>query len=137
MLLVPWVIPPAMSTLAYSCGCSTPSLLDCLQLAQRRLEHVRAGPHRLARRDPAGRAFPLILVNVCWFRRAPFFMIMYLASLKSVPEQLYEGGARSTGATWWQRIWYVSLPMMRNIISITVLFSLIVAPSPTSTSCAC
>jgi len=32
--------------------------------------------------------FCIILVNV-WFG-APFFMIMYLASLKSVPEQLYE-----------------------------------------------
>jgi multiple sugar transport system permease protein len=50
---------------------------------------------------------------------------MYLASLKSVPEQLYEA-ASIDGATWWQRIWYVSLPMMRNIIAITVLFSLIV-----------
>ena len=52
-------------------------------------------------------------------------MIMYLASLKSVPEQLYEA-AEIDGATWWQKIWYVTLPMMRNIIAITTLFSLIV-----------
>jgi multiple sugar transport system permease protein len=52
-------------------------------------------------------------------------MIMYLAALKSVPEQLYEA-ASIDGANWWQRIWYVTLPMMRNIIAITVLFSLIV-----------
>ena len=52
-------------------------------------------------------------------------MIMYLASLKSVPEQLYEAAAID-GANWWQRIWYVTLPMMRNIIAITTLFSLIV-----------
>src|SRR4029078_6966436 len=56
---------------------------------------------------------------------APFLMIMYLASLKSVPEQLYEAAAID-GANWWQRIWYVTLPMMRNIIAITTLFSLIV-----------
>ena len=65
----------------------------------------------------------MILVNV-WIG-APFFMIMYLAALKSVPEQLYEA-ASIDGANWWQRIWYVTLPMMRNIIAITVLFSLIV-----------
>ena len=52
-------------------------------------------------------------------------MIMYLAALKSVPEQLYEAAAID-GANWWQRIWYVTLPMMRNIIAITTLFSLIV-----------
>jgi len=50
---------------------------------------------------------------------------MYLAALKSVPEQLYEA-ASIDGATWWQRIWYVTLPMMRNIIAITILFSTIV-----------
>src|SRR5919202_962385 len=52
-------------------------------------------------------------------------MIMYLAALKSVPEQLYEAAAID-GANWWQRMWYITLPMMRNIIAITALFSLIV-----------
>jgi ABC-type sugar transport systems, permease components len=33
----------------------------------------------------------IILVNI-WIG-APFFMIMYLAALKSVPEQLYEAAA--------------------------------------------
>jgi multiple sugar transport system permease protein len=67
--------------------------------------------------------FSVILVNI-WIG-APFFMIMYLAALKSVPEQLYEA-AEIDGANWWQRMWYVTLPMMRNIIAITALFSLIV-----------
>ncbi len=73
--------------------------------------------------EPNWARFSVILVNV-WFG-APFFMIMYLASLKSVPDQLYEAAAID-GANWWQRIWYVTLPMMRNIIAITTLFSLIV-----------
>ncbi len=73
--------------------------------------------------EPAWARFSVILVNV-WYG-APFFMIMYLASLKSVPDQLYEAAAID-GANWWQRIWYVTLPMMRNIIAITTLFSLIV-----------
>jgi multiple sugar transport system permease protein len=66
--------------------------------------------------------FSVILVNV-WFG-APFFMIMYLASLKSVPEELYEAAAID-GARGWQRLRYVTLPMMRNVIAITMLFSLI------------
>jgi len=81
MLLVPWVIPPAMSTLAW-----------------------------LWLFDPSYSAFNYT---------------MFLASLKSVPDQLYEAAAID-GANWWQRIWYVTLPMMRNIIAITALFSLIV-----------
>ena len=65
----------------------------------------------------------MILVNV-WYG-APFFLIMYLAALKSVPEQLYEAAAID-GANAWQKFRHITLPMMRNIIAITVLFSLIV-----------
>ena len=65
----------------------------------------------------------MIAVNV-WYG-TPFFMIMYLAALKSVPEQLYEAAAID-GAGAVQKLLHVTLPMMRNIISITVLFSLIV-----------
>jgi O-acetylhomoserine/O-acetylserine sulfhydrylase-like pyridoxal-dependent enzyme len=50
---------------------------------------------------------------------------MYLAALKSVPEQLYEAAAID-GASAWQKFVHITLPMMRNIIAITVLFSLIV-----------
>jgi multiple sugar transport system permease protein len=50
---------------------------------------------------------------------------MYLAALKSVPEQLYEA-ASIDGANAWQKLVHITLPMMRNIIAITVLFSLIV-----------
>jgi multiple sugar transport system permease protein len=73
--------------------------------------------------DPYWARFSVILVNV-WYG-APFFLIMYLAALKSVPEQLYEA-ASIDGATAWQKFIHITLPMMRNIIAITVLFSLIV-----------
>src|SRR5262249_56898203 len=62
-------------------------------------------------------------VNV-WYS-APFFLIMYLAALKSVQEQVYEAAAVDV-ANAWQKFRYITLPMMRNIIAITVLFSLIV-----------
>ncbi len=117
MLLVPWVIPPAMSTLAWL-WLFDPSYSAFNWI----LAHF--GIDRVPWLGETGWArFSVILVNV-WIG-APFFMIMYLAALKSVPEQLYEA-ASIDGATWWQRIWYVTLPMMRNIIAITALFSLIV-----------
>jgi multiple sugar transport system permease protein len=117
MLLVPWVIPPAMSTLAWLW------LFDPSYSAfNYTLSTFGIGPIAWTG-DAVWARFSVILVNV-WYG-APFFMIMYLAALKSVPEQLYEAAAID-GANWWQRIWYVTLPMMRNIIAITTLFSLIV-----------
>jgi multiple sugar transport system permease protein len=117
MLLVPWVIPPAMSTLAWF-WLFDPSY-SAFNWVLTRLG-FGAVPWL---GDPLWARFSVILVNV-WYG-APFFLIMYLAALKSVPEQLYEAAAID-GANWWQKIWYVTLPMMRNIIAITVLFSLIV-----------
>jgi multiple sugar transport system permease protein len=117
MLLIPWVIPPAMSTLAWLW------LFDPSYSAFNWLIQSLGGPAVPWLGDPYWARFCVILVNV-WFG-APFFMIMYLAALKSVPEQLYEAAAID-GANWWQKLWYVTLPMMRNIIAITVLFSLIV-----------
>ncbi|MBS0528807.1 MAG: sugar ABC transporter permease, partial [Proteobacteria bacterium] len=117
MLLVPWVIPPAMTTLTWL-WLFDPSYSAFNWI----LMHFGIGP--IPWTGDAGWArFSVILVNI-WYG-APFFLILYLASLKSVPEQLYEAAAID-GCNWWQRIWFITLPMMRNIISITVLFSLIV-----------
>jgi multiple sugar transport system permease protein len=117
MLLVPWVIPPALSTLGWWWMFDpTYSSINWLLAVVAVPPVPWLGDHLWARTS-------VIIVNV-WYG-APFFMIMYLAALKSVPEQLYEAAAID-GATGWQRLRYVTLPMMRNIISITVLFSLIV-----------
>ena len=117
MLLVPWVIPPAISTLAWWW------LFDPSYSAFNwALAGIGVGPVPWLGEANWAR-FGVILVNV-WYG-APFFMIMYLAALKSVPDQLYEAAAID-GATGWQGLRHITLPMMRNIISITVLFSLIV-----------
>jgi multiple sugar transport system permease protein len=117
MLLIPWVIPPAMSTLAWLW------LFDPSYSAFNWIFAHVGIPEVAWLGNPYWARFCVILVNV-WVG-APFFLIMYLAALKSVPEQLHEAAAID-GANWFQKIWYINLPMMRNIIQITALFSLIV-----------
>src|ERR1700722_2852835 len=117
MLLVPWVIPLALSTLGWWW------LFDPTHSAFNWIIKGFGGTEIPWLSDPYWARFSVILVNV-WYG-APFFLIMYLAALKSVPEQLYEA-AEIDGANAWQRFVHITLPMMRNIISITVLFSLIV-----------
>jgi multiple sugar transport system permease protein len=117
LLLIPWVIPPAMSTLAWLW------LFDPSYSAFNWVFAHLGIPQVAWLGNPYWARFCVILVNV-WVG-SPFFMIMYLAALKSVPEQLHEAAAID-GANWLQKIWYINLPMMRNIIQITALFSLIV-----------
>ncbi len=117
LLLVPWVIPLALSTLGWW-WLFDPSYSAFNYL----LNQVGLASVPWLGEAPIARAC-MIVVNV-WYG-TPFFMIMYLAALKSVPEQLYEAAAID-GAGGLQKLFFVTLPMMRNIISITVLFSLIV-----------
>ena len=117
MLLVPWVIPLALSSLGWWW------LFDPTHSAFNWIIRGLGGSEIPWLSDPYWARFSVILVNV-WYG-APFFLIMYLAALKSVPEQLYEAAAID-GANAWQRFVHITLPMMRNIIAITVLFSLIV-----------
>ena len=117
LLLIPWVIPLAMSTLGWWW------LFDPSYSAFNWIIQGLGGPQIPWLGATWWARFSVILVNT-WYG-APFFLIMYLAALKSVPEQLYEA-ASIDGAGFWQKLWHVTLPMMRNIISITVLFSLII-----------
>lgn len=117
LMLVPWVIPLALSTLSWWWMFDPEySAINWVLKAMGFQSIPFLGVGTYAR-------IAVITVNV-WFG-TPFFMIMYLAALKSVPEQLYEAAAID-GAGAVQRLFFVTLPMMRNIISITVLFSLIV-----------
>ncbi len=116
MLLVPWVMPLSLSTLTWWWMFDpTYSAFNWI------LGHF--GMHVAWLSEPYWARFCAVLVNV-WYG-APFFLIMYLAAIKSVPEQLYEA-ASIDGASAWQRFVHITLPMMRNIIAITVLLSLIV-----------
>ena len=117
LLLLPWVIPLAISTLGWWW------LFDPSYSAFNWVLNGLGLPEVAWLGDANWARFCTILVNT-WYG-TPFFMIMYLAALKSVPEHLYESAAID-GANAWQKMLYVTLPMLRNIISITVLFSLIV-----------
>jgi multiple sugar transport system permease protein len=117
LALIPWVIPPALSTLGWWW------LFDPTYSAINWLL-VNFGAQQVPwLSDVFWARFSVILVNI-WYG-APFFLIMYLAALKSIPEELYDA-AKVDGASAWQRLVYVTLPMMRSIIAITMLFSTIV-----------
>jgi multiple sugar transport system permease protein len=116
MLLVPWVIPPSMSGLAWR-QLFDPSYSPFNWILE------RLGMHSIFWLGDTDWARFCVIVVTVWFG-APFFMIMCLAWMKSVPEEIYEA-ASIDGANGWQRLRYVTLPLMRNAIAIIMLFSVI------------
>lgn len=47
-----------------------------------------------------------------------YYVVLYLSGLDSIPSDLYEA-AKLDGASAWQQVWYITLPLMKNIIGIT------------------
>ncbi len=117
LALVPWVMPPALSTLGWWW------LFEPSYSAINWLLGALFNVSIPWLSDTFWARFSVILVNI-WYG-SPFFMIMYLAALKSVSADLYEA-ASIDGANAWQQLIHITIPMLRNIIAITVLFSTIV-----------
>jgi multiple sugar transport system permease protein len=115
--LIPWVMPLALSSLGWWWIYEpTHSALNWL------LALLGISPKPWLS-DPFWARFSVILVNI-WYG-TPFFMITYLAGLKSIPVELFESAAID-GAGAAQRLRHVTLPMLKNIIAVTLLFSTIV-----------
>jgi multiple sugar transport system permease protein len=69
--------------------------------------------------DNINRVLPsLIVVNV--WKEFPFAMIMLLAGLQTVPEQLHRA-AMVDGAGVWERFWHITVPHLKGVTIITVL----------------
>lgn len=55
------------------------------------------------------------------WRGIGYVMTIFIAGLNAIPRDYYEA-ARIDGANFWQRLWYVTLPMMRGAIMINLVF---------------
>ncbi|MFN8525944.1 MAG: sugar ABC transporter permease [Chloroflexota bacterium] len=64
----------------------------------------------------------IILVNI--WKNYAFVMIVILAALQAIPTELYEA-ARVDGASWWQELWGITMPLIRPMILIVLLLRVI------------
>ena len=55
------------------------------------------------------------------WKTTPFISLLLLAGLAQVPDVLQEA-AMVDGATWWQRLWKVTIPNMKAAIMVALLF---------------
>jgi multiple sugar transport system permease protein len=64
-----------------------------------------------------------IIIPTIW-RFWPFSMLLLLAGLQSIPEELYEA-ADIDGASPWRKFWAITFPLLKPVWAILVLFGLI------------
>jgi multiple sugar transport system permease protein len=82
----------------------------------------KLGPYRWL--NDTSLAMPAIIILSIW-QGVGFQMIIYLAGLQSIPEDLYEA-SHVDGANLWQQFFYITIPQLRNttifvVISTTIL----------------
>jgi putative aldouronate transport system permease protein len=65
---------------------------------------------------------PLVVAQVIW-KECGWATIIFLAALTNVDEQMYEAAAID-GASWWRRLWHVTLPAIRPVIILLLVLRL-------------
>lgn len=68
-------------------------------------------------------ALPSVITTIVW-QGIPFFAIMLLAGLQGISHDLYEA-ADIDGATHVQKLFYVTIPSLRNTIYVTTMLRII------------
>jgi multiple sugar transport system permease protein len=74
--------------------------------------------------DGATALASVIVVDI--WHWTPFCFLLLLAGLESLPQDPYEA-ARIDGASWWQELRYITLPLMAPAIMVTFAFRLLIA----------
>ncbi|MBO8194803.1 sugar ABC transporter permease [Streptomyces oryzae] len=64
------------------------------------------------------------IANIVVWEFAGYNMLIIVAQLKSIPQELYEA-ARIDGAGPWQTAWRIKLPLVRPALTLTCVFSII------------
>jgi len=116
--LLPWIIPTVLSTLAWLWMFD--ATFSVINWFLRYLGLVHRGINWLG--DPVLAMLSIIVVNA--WRGIPFFAISLLAGLQTISLELYEAAAID-GANAVQRFRYITLPLVKPVLLVVLLFSII------------
>ena len=117
-VLLPWVIPTALSTLGW--WWMFDSLYSVINWS---LIHMGLIHERLQWLGTPHLAMAAVITVNIW-RGLPFFAITILAGLMAINPELYEA-AEADGAGAWARFWHITLPLLRPVLAVVILFSTI------------
>lgn len=110
-ILVPWAIPTVVSALMWQL------IFDANGIANKLI-----GTQILWTVEGI-QAQAAVLIADIW-KTAPYIGLLTLAGLQTIDEQVYEA-AKVDGANAWQTFWRITLPMIRPVLVVAVLFRLL------------
>lgn len=117
LLMTPWIVPSFVVGMLWGFmwqqdGVINRILVDVLHITSER-QFWLTGPAVMV----------AIIIPSIW-RQVPFVMLMLLAGLQQIPEDYYEA-ARIDGANAFQGFRHITLPLLRSVISIQILYGII------------
>src|SRR3989338_2075300 len=118
LFLFPWIVPTYVTGLLWGImwlregGLVNVLLVDLLHLMPHKLSWL-TGPNTI-----------WAIINPTILRYWPISMLMLLAGLQTIPDELYEA-ADIDGAGPWRKFWMITWPMLRPVWFILILFGLI------------
>jgi multiple sugar transport system permease protein len=118
LMIAPWVVPSFVVALLWQfmwqsdVGIINELLVDRLSILDERPVWL-LGPNSM---------WAIIIPSV--WRAIPFAALIFLAGLRAIPDELYEA-ASIDGAGAWRRFRHVTLPLLRPLIAIQLLFGVI------------
>src|SRR5690606_20918685 len=72
--------------------------------------------------EPAVALFGIMMMNI--YSTAPGYMVIYLASMQDIPDDLYEA-ASIDGANWWTKFTRITVPLLKPVTFFIVVMGLI------------
>jgi multiple sugar transport system permease protein len=110
-ILVPWAIPTAVSALLWRWVFQADGIANAI--IGRQVLWTTEGFH----------AKVAVIIADTW-KTAPFIGLLVLAGLQTISRDVYEA-ARVDGASVWQAFWRITLPLVKPVLLVAVLFRLL------------
>ncbi|MEP5767349.1 sugar ABC transporter permease [Nisaea sp.] len=114
LILVPWAVPPIVNGFLWAFIFNTQ-----FGYLNRLLYQLGFIEEQVIWLGNPSTAFMAIIIAYVW-RTVPFNILLYHAALQGIPDHLYEA-AELDRATVWEKFRYITLPLLRPIIAVTLI----------------
>ena len=122
IVLIPWVVPGSLAAMMFGLLFTSVGLVNAILNAIGFTQLGIVGPDHAWLSDTRT-AMPTIILTNMW-KGFPFFAVMFLAAMQTIPGDLYEA-ARMDGASPIRSFFDITLPSIRPTLLITTLLGIL------------